>query len=389
MRVLVLHNAYRELGGEDRVVDAEVTLMRQAGIEVRLETVHNRELTRLPQQVRAFWMAAHDPHRQRWMEDICATWQPDLVHVHNFFPQLTPAIHVAAAGQGLPVVQTLHNYRLLCANGLFLRHGKICENCISGNNVVAVMSRCYRGSLPATLTSMRMRAGAERHGVWSRCVHRFIALTEFARAKFVAGGFDPEQIAVKPNFADDVGQGQQRRSGALYVGRLAPEKGVETLIEAFRLLPELSLTVVGDGPLRDELMAKATPNVRFTGALDGDVVTRMMRGAAVLVMPSLFYEAFPRTIAEAFSAGLPVIASHLGALSELVGGSGAGRLFDAGDARSLAEVTRVLMADSYALDRLSETAREVYLRQYTPTHNLEMLLAIYDDAAKRARDLRI
>ncbi|MFD1251782.1 2-deoxystreptamine N-acetyl-D-glucosaminyltransferase [Devosia equisanguinis] len=385
MRVLVLHNSYRNQGGEDLAVAGEVDIMRKAGMDVRLETVSNRGISSPVEQARLFLTVANDPKRKIWVQGLCDDYRPDIVHIHNFFPLLTTAVHEGAAERQLPVVQTLHNYRLLCANALFLRNGAVCETCINGNKAVAFLSRCYRGSFAATLAAMRLRQHAARNDIWARHVHRFIALTEFARGKFIEGGLDGDRIVVKPHFVEDVGVMEHSRAGALFVGRLSPEKGAGTLIQAWRSLPHIPLTIVGDGPERSRLMASAPRNVVFTGHLRQDAVTPLMRRAAVLVVPSIAYETFGMTIAEAFSAGLPVIASDIGAPAELVGRSGGGVLFKAGDAADLVRVVTDVLGNSDTLGALSAGARRDYLRRYTPERNLEHLLSIYRDAAQRAK----
>ncbi len=380
MRILVLHNTYQLRGGEDAVVDAEVDLLRSAGHEVRLERVTNESVVGLSEMLRAFLNAPHDQRRAEWVANLVRDWRANIVHIHNFFPLLTPAVHEGAVDAGAAVVQTLHNYRLLCANAMFLRDGVVCEKCLGGSRVWGVVHRCYRGSLPGSLAVARMQWRADREQTWKRKVHRFVALTEFARGKFIEGGLPADQIMVKPNFVQSGGRhGRIGGGGGLFVGRLSLEKGAAILIDAWRRIPQLPLTIVGDGPERVRLEAMAPPNVTFMGHCTPEQVKAHMQRADCLIVPSLWYEGFPMTIAEAFAIGMPVIASRLGSLSEIVRDGVNGYLFPPGDTDELA---RVVM-NSFSLNRLptlGKGASETYRQYYTPAANLKTLENIYAEA---------
>jgi glycosyltransferase involved in cell wall biosynthesis len=385
MRILLLHNSYQHAGGEDAVVAGEAGLLRDGGHHVCLEAVTNDLIGGFAAKTRAALVAPHDPARKDWMRALIERHAPDVVHVHNFFPLLTPAVHEAAAEGGVAVVQTLHNYRLLCAGALLMREGVVCEKCLGGSNLWSIANRCYRGSTLGSLAVARMQWRARRRETWRRHVHRFIALTEFARMKFVAGGLMAERIAIKPNFVIDPGLTLgRRREGAIFVGRLSHEKGVHILIEAWKRLPSVPLVIVGDGPERARLEAIASPNVRFLGQCAPQKVRVLMARAHALVMPSLCYETFGMTIVEAFACNLPVIASRLGAMAELVKDGEAGLLFDPGDADDLAAVVGQAFADPTGLAAMGATARAIYERRYTPERNLATLEAIYRDASAEA-----
>lgn len=390
MNILVLHNAYQHRGGEDTVVAAEVELLRHAGHEVHLEVVTNDAIGTMQDKARAFLNTPYDARRKAWLTAICKRQNVDLVHIHNFFPLLTPAVHEAAAELGLPVVQTLHNYRVLCAGAFFLRDGQICEKCLSGNRAWGVIHRCYRNSLPGSLAVVRMQNRASHTGTWQRHVHRFIALTEFGKQKFVAGGLPAERIAIKPNFVPaPPAFSAGRRKGALFVGRLSPEKGVRNLIDAWRHMPDIPLTVIGDGPEFDTLKDIAPPNVTFAGRQTADRVASHMAQAEALIMPSIWYEGFPMTVVEAFSLSLPVIASDIGALGEVVVKGRNGAHFAAGNIQNLVETVSRLFADPQELHRLGLGARADYEGLYTAYANLDTLLDIYDSARREAASQRV
>lgn len=387
-RVLLLHNRYQQRGGEDSVVDAETNLLREAGHEVFVELVDNHAITSLPQKLNAFARAPYDPAREAWAADLTRRTRADVVHIHNFFPLLTPAAHVGAMRAGAAVVQTLHNYRLLCANALFLRNGSVCESCLGGSRLPAVTNRCYRGSLAGSLAVTRMQDRAQARGSWRSSVDRFIALTTFARDKFVSGGLPGELIAIKPNFVD-----QPRllhapeRSGAIYVGRLSSEKGIHVLLQAWKQMPDVKLTIIGDGPERQRLEAMSPGNVVFAGAASREEVFHQMARAQLMIIPSLWYEGFPVTVVEALASGLPVLGSRIGGLAEIIPNESGLCLFGPGDAAQLAHNARALLAAN-RLAKAGEEARAAYLAKYTPKQNLAQLERVYAEAMDH-RDQRL
>ena len=386
MRVLILHNHYQRSGGEDAVVAQEAALLSSAAHEVQVETVSNDAIGSTGDRLRTFLRTPYDPARKGWVAALIKRHRPDVVHIHNFFPLLTPAVHEAASDMGAAVVQTLHNYRTICASALLMRKETVCEKCLTAGRHWALIHRCYRNSYAGSLATVRMQAQAVRRGSWTAHVHRFIALTEFSRLKFIAGGLPAERIAVKPNFVTDhsMGTGRARR-GALFVGRLSAEKGVHTLVEAWRRLPDVPLTIVGDGPERARLEASSPNHVRLLGWRQPDEVRALMAGAQALVMPSVWYEAFPMTIAESFASGLPVLASRLGAMAELIEDGGPGMHFEPGDVESLAGTARRAFDDPARLLAMGRAARAAYERLYTPEKNLARLEEIYGETIAEAR----
>lgn len=381
MRVLILHNAYQRAGGEDTVFAAEGEMLRDAGHEVVVEKITNDAIQGAAAKARAFLLTPYDPARKQWAADLVKRSGAQVVHIHNFFPLMTPAVHEGAWEAGAAVVQTLHNYRLLCAGAQFLREGSICEKCVTGSRIWGVVHRCYRGSVPGSLALMRMQNRAEQHGTWNKHVDRFIALTQFARDKFIEGGLPGEKIVVKPNSIRNASVPETRtRNGGLFVGRLSTEKGVDVLMKAWAKIPDMSLTVLGDGPERQKLEAMAPPNVTFKGGVSGEIVRQHMLESEVLLMPSIWYEGFPMTAVEAYAAGLPVIASRIGSLTEIIEPS-TGALFEPGNADDLATKIQELRA-SGGFGNLGQGARRAFEQRYNPTANLRQLEGIYADAMK-------
>lgn len=378
MKILIAHNRYQQRGGEDVVVDLEYEMLRAAGIDVTLREVDNNGIQGIAAKLMTAAMVAYNPWGRAWMRDQIADVRPDIVHVHNSFPRLSPSIYDACRDAGVPVVQTLHNFRISCAAGTFVRDGRACEQCLTGSSYQAVAYRCYRGSILGSLALASMIDHHKRAKTYARKVDQFIALTEFSRSKYVAAGLPAERIAVKPNTAPDHGRSGDTvaRQGALYVGRLSPEKGVEFLLDAWNGI-DYPLRVAGTGPLAAALAAHAPKNVTFLGAIDPAKVRAEMARAAFLVVPSTCYEGFPMVIAEAYASGLPVLASRIGSLAEVVNPGVSGHLFEPGDTGSLATVLRRTIRNPVELASLSKTARATYDAKYSGHVVLQQLLAIY------------
>ncbi|WP_197279368.1 glycosyltransferase [Devosia sp. A16] len=367
---------------------AEVELLRRAGHTVRLEIVDNHTISGIGAKIETFFATPYNPARFDFIIGLIREFRPDVVHIHNFFPLFTPAVHEGARAAGVAVVQTLQNYRLFCAGAFFLREGRICEKCLHGARYWGVVHRCYRNSLPGSVAVVRMQNRAFSHRTWDS-VDRFIALTDFARAKCIEAGLSADRIAVKPNTLpldwQTPGKISDKRSGALYVGRLSREKGVDVLLEAWRQLPDVPLTVVGSGPEEAALKSSAPPGVRFLGALQPEDVRTHMKEAACLIMPSRWYEGLPLTAIEAFSLGLPIICSRIGSLAEIVEHDSNGWHFETNSTTELAERVRSCFSTPGLLAKAGQEARASFHRQYSGDRNLEMLTGIYQQAIASAK----
>ncbi|MCW5726921.1 glycosyltransferase family 4 protein [Parvibaculum sp.] len=384
MRVLQVHNLYQQRGGEDVVVENEAALLRRHGHKVAQHFVSNDGIRNLSERIKTAFSVTYSHTARDELARRLDEERPDIVHVHNTFPLLTPAIYDTCEAAGIHVVQTLHNYRIACANALFLRDGHVCEDCLVGSPWQGALHRCYRGSLPGSVAVARSIAHHRHADTWNRKVTRFIALTEFAKSKFAQAGIDAERIAVKPNFIEDPLAGADlpspaARQGALFVGRLSEEKGIAVLLDAWRNL-DYPLTVVGGGPLLASLKENAPGNVSFSGPLPPAEVFGLMRRAAFLVMPSTCYEGFPMTLAEAFACGLPVLASNIGSLGELIENETTGLLFQSGSPGALAAKALQLASDPDRRARFGFAARTAYLEHYTPDTNYALLERIYSEA---------
>lgn len=366
------------------VVEEETELLKRHGNEVSVIIRHNDELkslTRWRAAGQTLWSSAS---AQRVTELIRAA-RPDLIHVHNTFPLVSPVIYWVAARHRIPVVQTLHNFRLLCAQAMFLREERTCEECLGRLPWRGVIRGCYRDSRSQSAVLVAMLGLHRALGTYRHKVTRYIALNHFCRNKFIAGGLPADRVTVKPNFVDAPSSVRRLVSNRfLFVGRLSPEKGVKILAVAASRVPGAVFEVVGEGPEAGELAGVV--NVERRGLLPLDAVMRSMAGAACLVMPSLWYENFPRTLVEAFAAGLPVIASRIGALAELVRDGETGLLFTPGDPDDLAAKVRWALANPEAVRAMGEAARREYETKYTPEVNYQQLMRIYEDAIRATRN---
>ncbi len=389
MRVLQAHNYYKQIGGEEAVLANEQALLAGHGHETRLFSVSNKDVVGPWAMVRAGWLAPYSNSAREAIALEIAEFTPDVVHVHNSFVLLTPSIYDACRDAGVPVVQTLHNYRTVCANGLFMREGRPCEDCVGASPWRAVLYRCYGNSRLASAALARMIATHRRRRTWQTKVDRFIVLTEFAKRRFVNAGFPDDRITVKPNFVEDrnTGTGKEPRGGALFVGRLSAEKGVHVLLRAWKGI-EASLRIAGDGPLLASVRDTAMANVEILGRAGPDAVAAEMARAAFLVFPSEWYEGFPMTIAEAFCQGLPVIASRLGAMVEIVEDGHTGLHFTPGDAADLAAKVRWAESHPEEMRRMGANARRIYEEKFTPEANYPQLTTIYEQAIENNRRSR-
>jgi glycosyltransferase involved in cell wall biosynthesis len=379
VKILQIHTRYRQPGGEDTVVDAEAAVLRAAGHDVIAYEARNPESTTAAAASTAFspWNPAVFLALRRAVDRI----NPDVAHVHNTWHAFSPSVFAALDDARVPVVMTLHNYRLLCANGQLFRDGHPCEDCVGGHPWQGVRHRCYRASLAMSAVAAGTIALNRRLGTWHRRVRMFLATTSFARGRFIAGGLPADRIRVKPHFVDDPGPRVAPPSASkevLYVGRLSAEKGIGGLVDAFShglKRDGLRLVVAGDGPQRTALERRAGPAVRFVGRLDPEQVRQRMRSARALAFPSIWYETFGLSLLEAMSSGLPVVASDLGGTREIVGQQ-AGWLVPPGDPAAWSVALRRL-DDPIAVDAAGGAARARWQEHYTAKVGLVQLEAAY------------
>jgi len=384
-RILTVHNRYLNRGGEDTSFESVIELLKSNGHEV-IEYVRNnqdiiQDLSSWKMGVRTIWSSEDYEH----LRQIIREKQPHILHVQNFFPLISPSAYYAAKAEGVPVIQTLQNYRLLCPNALFLRENRICEDCLGKLFPwPGVVHACYRDSRAASGAVALMLAAHRIMRTWQNKVDIYIVLTEFARRKFIEGGLPASKLAVMPNFLDsDPGLGKGEGKYALFVSRLSSEKGLDTLFSAWeKLKSKFPLKIVGDGPLTEWVIqtSKDMPEVEYLGRKPLSEVYELMRNAYFLVFTSKCYEGVPMTVIESFGTGTPVIAPNQGATGEIISDMQSGLLFYPGDAADLASKIEWLLTHPKETAQMRQSARFEFENKYTASHNYKMLMSIYETA---------
>lgn len=382
MKILVIHNRYLQKGGEDAVFEEETRLLANSGCEVRAYVRDNQEISRLG-ATRSALSSVWSPDAYRTVQAQMQDWRPDVVHVHNSFPLVSPAAYWAAFHAGVPVVKTLHNFRLSCLQGTFLYRGAPCEACLGKVPWRGVLRRCYRGSASQSAVLAAGLVGHRLAGTYRHQVTRYIALDSSSVERFVAAGIPRQRISIKPNAVSVPAMAAPTapRQGGVYVGRLSVEKGIAILAAALAGRQAPGFKVIGEGDLAGLFSATSA---QLLGQLPPAEVYRHMCAASYLVMPSVGFEQFPRVIAEAFALGLPVIASARGSLASLVEPGRTGLLFEPGDDAALARTIAWCEANPQALLEMGQHCQAVYQAQFTPEANLRALLAIYRQAIDEA-----
>jgi len=386
VKIVLVHNSYQEPGGEDVVFEQERQLLKEHGHRVVAYIRSNHEIKNLSaiDQIalakRAVW--ASDTHRE--FSRLLEIEQPDLAHIHNTLLVISPSIYSACHERGTPVVQTLHNFRLLCPAATFHRNGKVCEECVEQGLWRSVCHGCYRNSRRETAAVALMLYWHRRTGTWQESVTRYIALTEFSRAKFVAAGFPEDRIVVKPHFvAPDPCPQETAGEYALFVGRLCPEKGVATLLRAWeQVRARVPLRIVGDGPEREKLeedvKRSGLAGVAFLGHLSRRDTIAAAKSARFMVVPTLWYETFGMVVIEAFACGKPVICSRLGPMSELVEDGRTGLHFAPGNSSDLAQKIDWALEHPAEMAEMGRAARKEFETRYTAERNYSLLMEVYE-----------
>lgn len=387
----MVHNYYQQRGGEAHSFEAEVELLQDHGHDVSCYTIRNDQIEDLnvaQLAEKTLWNRAV----YRKLRAFIERKQPQLVHFNNTFPLVSPAAYDAARDERVPVVKTIRNYRQFCLNGVFFRDGHVCEDCFGKRFPwPGIQHACYRDShlqstgAAAWITAHRLR------NTWKEAVDTFVVCSDFTRKKLIEGGLPAECIRLKPNFLQHLPPpGDGSGEFALFVGRLAAEKGLDTLIEAWKHLGDrIPLNIVGDGPL-DELAEQAqrqVPSITWLGRKPAAEVLDLMGRARMLVFPSEWYETFGRVAMESFAKGTPVIVSNLGGQAERVDHNRTGRLFESGNAKDLTRQVQWALSHPDAWKKMRQEARVEFENHYTADRNHEILMDIYDETLCRQNDL--
>ena len=387
MNILLIHNRYQQEGGEDAVFEAEAKLLESHRHRVKKLLFDNKQIVSVKAKFLAGLFCIYNPRSAKIIERKINQFKPDVIHVHNFFPLVSPSVFYVAKRYNIPVVVTLHNFRFICPNAILFRNDKICERCINKTfPFQGILRKCYRDSFMQTLPLSIMIALHKILKTWQEKVDKFIVLTEFQKRKFLESsiGIPENKFVVKPNFVKDHGIGANRENFFLYVGRLSKEKGIEILLKATSYF-NFKLKIAGHGPLKNKILTYAlqNKNVEYLGFKTKEEVINLMKQAKALIFPSLWYEGFPMVLVEALSTGTPVITSNIGSQALIIEHEKTGLHFKAGDPEDLAE--KIKMFVKINTNPFYENARKTYLKKYTPDKNYEQLVSIYEEVMNASK----
>ncbi len=384
MKILIVHNFHRQgsASGDDAVVMREAKLLKSHGHEIKIFKKENTEiysaspLKRMRMAVEIPWSRTSYTKLKTEIEDF----QPDLVHFHNFFPLLSPSVYLAAYDTRRPLVQSLHDYRFFCPAAFFFRNGKLCEECPKKGLHRAVLHRCLRGSLPQSLLAAMATAKARK---FLDLITSFVVFSPFTKKKLQELGIEGNRIFIKPHFLlpGEVPDPGERGNFFLFAGRLGEEKGIRILLEAWKGL-DLPLRIAGSGPL-EPLMKDLPPSITYCGFLGREKILKEISRAYALILPSLCYETFGLTIMEAMAAGVPVLASSVGAPADLVHPGKTGLLFERANPQDLKEKVLWLWEHPTERDRMGREARREFERKFTAEKNYKVVMRIYAEAMER------
>ena len=388
MKILQVHNYYQYVGGEDTVLKNEHELLISKNHTVLQYLKNNSEIDdySLIQKGKLFFDTSYSQKSYREIFELLKAEKPDVVHVHNTLPLVTPAVYYACNDAEIPVVLTLHNYRLLCSNAYFFRAGKVCEECLGKSLYHSVQYGCYRNSKFQTFALARSIEKNKKWGTWQNIIDKYIALSEFSQNKFMEGGLPKEKLIVKPNFISiDPGFDYNTQNHFLFAGRLDVTKGIEVILELDNKVNQSTqILIAGEGPLKDKVISIFHKN--YLGQLNHAELIKQIKGGIALIFPSQLYENMPLVIIESFSCGKPVIGSNLGAMAELIEDSKTGLLFEPGNAEDLAAKINWANEHREEMKQMGINARKEYEEKYIAEKNYKMLMSIYQQAIENRKN---
>lgn len=391
MRILFVHNKYQYRGGEDTTLDMERALLLSKGHDVEVLEFDNDNIKGITCRIGTGISSFYNTRSARLLSEKIKTFQPDIIHVHNLFYTASPSILYKARAMRIPVVMTVQNYRLVCANALLLRDGKVCELCVPHTFPLSgIKYKCYRGSAVESALVTGIATVHKMLSTWTGKVNQYIVPSHFLKNKLQHSSLKlrEQQVTVIPNLADDTGfDAAGRTPDFLFVGRISYEKGIDVLLDCFAANPDLSLVIAGDGPEKSNLLSRIRdiPGINYVGLQSKEQVLSLMKQSRALIFPSRWYEGLPLTIIEALSTGMPVIASDLGAMPEMVKDGYNGFLFPAGNSVALAERIRHFNAVADRSQELYLNARQAYLDHYHPETHYRSIMSLYETTIANSR----
>ena len=387
MKILICHNYYQNKGGEARVALEEKELLESKKHRVILFGKDNQEIDNYTfiQKTRLSYETVFSRSTYKKVIEIVREEKPDIAHIHNVFPLISPSVYYALKKMNVPVVQTVHNYRFLCPNGLFLNNeGKICEKCKEGNFFNAVVGKCYRDSYLQTCVMAATLYLHHKLRTFTNKIDVFIAPSNFLRKKLIEGAMPEKKILVKPHFVEyrEIKPSYEFDNYAVYMGRLSHEKGLFTLLRAWKKIPDVTLMIMGDGAIRNKLenfvIQKEITNIEFLGFVGGSEKFEILKKAMFMIFPSELYESFGHTIIESFACGTPVIASRIGAVTELIKEGRNGLLFEPGNIGDLRKKILYLIENPKLTIPMRHYARKITEEKYSSEVGYKNLMQIYN-----------
>ncbi|MDX9974117.1 MAG: glycosyltransferase family 4 protein [FCB group bacterium] len=380
MRILQLHNRYRYVSGENRMFDATVDLLRRRGHEVCVYERSSGDIQGSWGRICALRQGAYSRAAKLAFASLLAEARPELVHVHNLFPLISPSVLEACREAGVPVVLRCPNYRLECPTGAHIRRGRVCERCRGGREYWCALTNC-RGNVLESAAFAARGYSTRRRGIFAHNVTRYVPPSEFVRRRLTASGIPEGRVRVVPNTVGipQVPADPAKGEYALYVGRLGSEKGIEVLLDA-AAIAGVPVRIAGDGPLAGLLAKKVPSNVTHMGRLVGKALDALFRGARMILVPSICQEAFGLAAAEGMAYGLPAVASSAGGLPEVVDDEVTGLLVRPGDAEDLAGAMRELWSAPKRCAQMGANGRAKARQEYSEDVYYNRLMALYADA---------
>ena len=402
MNILIVHNYYQIAGGEDTVVANESAMLKKNGHKVILYKRDNSELKTMS-TLSKLGLPFTTIYNKKTADDICALIKSekiDVIHVHNTLNLVSAAVYYAARKSGVPIVQTIHNYRLMCPKATFYRDSAICEDCINKNLFCALKHKCYRDSFAQTLVCALATKIHRMKRIYS--YNNYICLTEFGKSKLLMINkdskrkmIDPDKVFIKPNFMPAGNKEPvafaDRKNRFVYAGRLDETKGVDFLLKSWKVLCDnleftgknsdnIELVICGEGPLEkwcsDFVANEKLKNVTLMGKVSHEKVIELLKYARVMILPTRWYECFPMSIAESFSVGTPVIGPDMGNVGAILVNELSGLKYDLNDDRGLADCL-LRFAGLRDIEKMYEGAYKEYLYKYTEEINYRTLMDIY------------
>lgn len=401
IKILLVHNYYGSSApsGENTVFGAELQMLRQKKYHISNYTKHSDTIRNkgLWGKIKGGASTPWNPFSYNGVKNIVKKTDPDIVHVHNTFPLISPSIFHALKNSNSAVVMTLHNYRIFCAAGIPMKYNEICTECLDNKSSFnALKYGCYRGSRLATFPMALMIELHRKLGTWENHVDAFIALTEFQKNKMIQAGLPEKKVYIKPHFYSGNPEFMEyvsREQSVVFVGRLGAEKGIFDLLNAWKVWGEKApiLKIIGDGELKNDIKRFIELNgldktIKLEGLLPFDKVQKIVSKSSLLILPSICFEGFPMTIREAFALGVPVAGSDIGSIPDIVDDGVNGILFKPGNPEDLLKKVKALWNDQDRLEILAKAAKEKFEKFYTEDVNYEILMDIYQKAIKNRKE---